>query len=306
MTPRRGADDAAIALALDDVRARCDTAARRAIDPVGVLHRYDDTADQEIVGLIAACIAFGNVKTIRNKLEDLLRRLGPHPARIADDPAAVRAKLEGWYHRVFLGEDLAALVIGARRVQRESGSLGARFVRELEGAPLREALARFCDAIRDAGGLHPQKARRGPAHLLPNPRGGSSGKRLFLYLRWMIRPADGIDLGLWKVDPALLLCPVDVHIHKLSRNLGFTRRTDLSWRTAEEITRALARFDPADPVKYDFALCHLGMLQRCPSRRDAKRCEGCAVMPVCRHWATARSPAGPKPAKPVRGRRGER
>jgi uncharacterized protein (TIGR02757 family) len=106
----------------------------------------------------------------------------------------------------------------------------------------------------------------------------------------MARPADGVDLGLWRIGPQRLVCPVDTHIHKLARNLGFTRRKDRSWRTAEEITRALARFDPADPVKYDFSLCHLGMLQRCPSRRDPKRCEGCPVMPVCRHW-TGRRPS---------------
>jgi hypothetical protein len=71
----------------------------------------------------------------------------------------------------------------------------------------------------------------------------------------------------------------------LALNLGLTRRQSLSWRTAEEITAALRRFDPRDPAKYDFALCHLGMVQRCPSRRDARRCEGCGVRPVCRHWA---------------------
>jgi uncharacterized protein (TIGR02757 family) len=109
----------------------------------------------------------------------------------------------------------------------------------------------------------------------------------------MIRPADGIDLGLWArggacvdrgIDASALLIPVDVHIHKLSKNLGLTRRDDLSWKTAEEITRALARFDADDPVKYDFSLCHMGMQQRCASRKDAERCEGCGVKPVCRHW----------------------
>jgi endonuclease III len=103
----------------------------------------------------------------------------------------------------------------------------------------------------------------------------------------MVRPADGVDLGLWAkvgVPTSVLLCPVDTHIHKLSLNLGLTRRRDLSWATAEEITKGLARLDPDDPVKYDFSLCHLGMLQRCPSRRDPARCEGCGVMPVCRHW----------------------
>jgi len=81
-----------------------------------------------------------------------------------------------------------------------------------------------------------------------------------------------------------LLVPVDVHIHKLARNLGLTRRQDLSWKTTVEITRALARFDPADPTRYDFSLCHMGMVQRCPSRPDESRCEGCGVRPVCVHW----------------------
>jgi endonuclease III len=102
----------------------------------------------------------------------------------------------------------------------------------------------------------------------------------------MVRGPDGVDLGLWRVDPAQLLIPVDVHIHRLARNLGLTRRRDLSWKTAEEITLALARLAPDDPVGYDFSLCHMGMLQGCPSRRDPARCEGCGVKPVCIHWAS--------------------
>jgi endonuclease III len=104
----------------------------------------------------------------------------------------------------------------------------------------------------------------------------------------MVRPADGVDLGLWDVDPRRLLVPVDVHIHKLSRNLGLTRRATPSWRTTEEITAALAAFDPADPTKYDFALCHMGMVQRCPSRRSVA-CGACPVRPVCVHWEGADS-----------------
>lgn len=258
--------------------------ARRDADPVGLVHRYPDPEDRELFGLVAALIAFGNVKTIRSKLAELAERLGPSPARAADDRKALRAKLEGWKHRVFRGEDIAGLLIGARHLQRAHRSMGEFFARALEeGGTVREALGRMCDVIRREGALH-SKTRRGPAHLLPDPRKGSGSKRLFLYLRWMVRPADGIDFGLWPVDPAVLLCPVDTHIHKLALNLGFTRRTDMSWTTTEEITHALARYDQADPVKYDFALCHLGMLQRCPSKRDERRCEGCGIKDVCRHW----------------------
>jgi uncharacterized protein (TIGR02757 family) len=280
--------DDEIRVALDAVRANCDLEARRENDPVGIVHRYSKLEDQEMVGLVAALIAFGNVKTIRAKLQELLDRVGDHPARAADDEKKLFSNLRGWKHRVFLGEDLARLMIGARKIQKESGSLGDRFAEDLARTnDMQNALAAFCDAIRDRGRLNDgaKTGRRGPAHLLPNPRAGSGSKRLLLYMRWMVRPRDGIDFGIWNVDPAVLLMPVDVHIHKLSRNLGFTRQTSMSWKTTREITSALARLDPKDPVKYDFSLCHLGMLQRCPSRRDPKKCEGCGVKPICRHWA---------------------
>jgi uncharacterized protein (TIGR02757 family) len=300
------ARDLAIKAALDEVRARCDVATRRAADPVSFAHRYADPLDQELVALASACTAFGNVKTIRAKLEDLFARLGPHPARAAEDPKALRSRLRGWKHRVFRGEDVARLLFGARSVQVEAGSLGARFGRELASAraraggdreALRTALAAWCDAIRRAGAFPSSGARRGPAHLLPDVRAGSGSKRLLLFLRWMVRPADGVDLGLWDVDTASLLVPVDVHIHKLSQNLGFTRRRNLSFRTTLDITEALARLDPRDPAGYDFSLCHMGMLQHCPSRRDARRCEGCGVKPVCLHWV---APQGGPRARPPR------
>jgi uncharacterized protein (TIGR02757 family) len=258
------------------------------------VHRYEDAHDRELVALAASCIAFGNVKTIRAKLADLLDRAGPHPAQTADHPADLARRLRGWKSRVFRGEDLARLLAGARRVQREHGSLGAYFEAALArgGAGpkgVREALAALCDAIRASGGLGRGGPRRGPSHLLPDPRGASGCKRLLLFLRWMARPADGIDLGMWNVDRSRLLVPVDVHIHRLGRNLGLTRRADTSWRTTEEITAALARFDAADPTRYDFSLCHLGMLRRCPSRRAPALCEGCGVKPVCTHWEGARS-----------------
>jgi uncharacterized protein (TIGR02757 family) len=272
-----------ILLALD---ARADLREHaRHLDPIRFVHRYPEPEDQEIVGLVASSVAFGNVKAILGKLEDLFSRLGSRPARMADDPKELHARLRGWKHRVFQGQDLARLMIGARRVQRAEGSLGAFFARTLgETDELRESLARFCERIRREGRLRSHPTRRGPAHLLPNVRGAGGSKRLLLYLRWMARPADGLDLGLWPVPADRLLVPVDVHIHKLARNLGLTGRKDASWRTAEEVTASLRRFDERDPVRFDFSLCHMGMLQRCPSRRDPKRCEGCPVMPVCRHW----------------------
>jgi uncharacterized protein (TIGR02757 family) len=270
---------------LDRVRAGCDVEARRRSDPVEFVHRYWNPQDQELVAVVASALAFGNVKALRAKIEDALARIGPAVARAADDPEALRARLAGWKHRVYRDEDLAGLIVGARRVQRASGSLGAALAAELaRTGTLRDALSAWTGAIRREGGL--DGARRGGAHILADPGKGSAVKRLMLLLRWMARPADGVDLGIWPIPPAALLVPVDTHIHKLGRNLGLTHRRDVSWRTAEEITAALRRYDASDPVKYDFSLCHLGMLQRCPSRRDPDRCEGCGVMSVCRHWAS--------------------
>ncbi len=296
--------DVAVKAALDLVRERADLSARRNADPVAFVHLQKTHEDREIVGLLAAVCAFGNVTTIRQKLGELLHLIGPSPARAADAPEALFERLAGFRHRLFRGEDLARLLVGARRVQQASGTLGkafqdelARADRELAGevpeACFREALARFCDRIRAEGGFSKSgipdpSRRRGPAHLLSDVRAGSASKRLLLFLRWMVRPADGIDLGLWSVPTTRLLIPVDVHIHKLSRNLGLATRGDLSWKTCVEITKALARLDPDDPTRYDFSLCHMGMVQRCPSKADAARCEGCGVQSVCIHWSLPR------------------
>lgn len=300
----KGGPSAAVGHALDAVRARSDLRARRGNDPVSFVHRYEAEDDREIVALVASSAAFGNVRAILSKLEDLFTRTGPSPARAADHPKTLEKKLSGFKHRLFRGEDLAKLMVGARRVQKKAGSLGAAFAEDLRAADaahegdeegaLQDALGRFCDRIRVAGGLpcggdKDPSGRRGPHHLLADARSGSASKRVLLFLRWMVRPADGIDLGLWAVPTERLVIPVDVHIHKLSRNLGLTKRKDVSWRTAVEITRALARFCPEDPVRYDFSLCHMGMVQRCPSRRDPQRCEGCGVKPVCVRWRRMRS-----------------
>jgi uncharacterized protein (TIGR02757 family) len=212
-------------------------------------------------------------------------------ADVADVPNQTLARLHGFQHRMCQGSDLARLLIGARVVQRAGGSLGDALATELgRHGSLRPALSAWVRAIRGAGGLDEAPsapARRGAGHILIDPARGSAAKRLMLLLRWMVRPADGIDLGLWPLPTSVLVIPLDTHIHKLSKNLGLTNRRDVSFRTAEEITAVLRRFDPSDPVKYDFSLCHLGMLQGCPSRRDIKSCAGCGVKSVCRHWASA-------------------
>jgi uncharacterized protein (TIGR02757 family) len=99
----------------------------------------------------------------------------------------------------------------------------------------------------------------------------------------MVRRGDGLDLGLWPaVDPARLVIPLDTHVARISRCIGLSRRATPDWKMAVEVTRRLAACDPADPVKYDFALCRLGILDYCPRRRDPVKCAACLLQPVCR------------------------
>ncbi|HEU4405031.1 MAG TPA: TIGR02757 family protein [Polyangiaceae bacterium] len=308
--------DQALREALDAIVARTDRAGRLARDPVRAVHRYADPLDQELVGLLAASLAFGNAGVIVRKLDEVLERLGPRPSLAAEAPDELGRRLGGFRHRVYRGDEVARLLGGARRVQAESGTLGDRFARELgrAGGQLKPALGAFAGAVRRAGGLEGPGLGRGARHLLPDPAGASACKRLLLYLRWMVRPADGVDLGLWadRVPARVLLVPLDVHLHRLALNLGLTERRAATWAAAEEVTARLGRLDPADPVRYDFALCHMGMAGDCPSLADPLRCEGCGVRPLCRHWrgrrpgvrpgaGRARAAGGPGASGPARG-----
>ena len=241
-------------------------------DPVSFPRRYKGPDDREVAGLVAACLAFGRVASIRAKISEALSRMGDSPAAYVDDLEPKRAlkDFRGWNHRMAKPQHLVALLGGMRRVRRRHGTLGAAFSSFPGG--VRERLTAFSDALGPVGG-----------NLLANPRTGSPCKRLNLFLRWMIRPDDGIDLGIWEaVTPADLVIPLDTHIHRIARYVGFTTLKTPRWETAAEITRALARLDPADPLKYDFALCHLGIAGDCPRHQVKAICAGCDLREVCR------------------------
>ncbi|MDH3200094.1 MAG: TIGR02757 family protein [Myxococcales bacterium] len=262
----------------------CDSGLRRRQDPVDFIHRYDEPVDQEIAGLVASSLAFGNAVTARRSVERVLSALGESPATtiVEADHDEIFDRLRGFVHRIYRDEHLAVMLWRAAALVRAHGSLGRAFVGFYEAASgdFRESMARFADALR--GDAQTRNLR----HLVSDPRAGSACKRLLLYARWMVRPADGVDLGLWPVAPSNLVIPVDTHIHRISRNLGLTDRRTATWATAEEITAALRRYDPDDPVKYDFALCHLGVSRECPSRPDPAKCERCVLQDVCRVWTS--------------------
>lgn len=268
---------------LDAFLASFDKSAHISQDPVEYVRRFRHNPDDaEVVGLLCASLAFGRVEQIRQKIAWVLSRLGEHPARTIRrlGPEGLREKLAPFRHRWTTGEDLASLLAGADRLRREEGSLGealARFYQE-EKNDLRAALHRFATALR--------RERTGAsqhfAHLIPDVMAGSACKRLLLFARWMIRPDDGVDLGLFSLPKKALVIPLDTHIARISYYIGLTDRQDASWRTAEDITRTLRQLDPEDPVKYDFALCHLGISGACPRRRHPVQCRECPIQGVCR------------------------
>lgn len=122
----------------------------------------------------------------------------------------------------------------------------------------------------------------GLSYLLPSPAGGAA-KRLALYLRWMVRAEDGVDLGTWHhLEPSRLLIPLDTHIARIGRYVGLTDRQTIGLPTALDVTASLARLDPQDPLRYDLALCHLGISGACPTRREPAICRDCPIRSICR------------------------
>ena len=229
-------------------------------DPLEPVLRFDDPADQEIAGLVASSLAFGNVKQILRSVKAVLGVL-PAPRRdlTAMRPAVLRRRLEGFRHRYVTGTEMADLLLGARRVLRRHGGLGRCFAAGVEegDAVLLPALGHFTAALRK-GAVLPKN------YLLPDPARGSACKRMMMYLRWMLR-RDAVDPGPWRdLEPArlhagLLVIPIDTHMHRIALRLGFTKRKAADMRTALEVTEAFRTLRPEDPVRYDFALTRLGI-----------------------------------------------
>ena len=224
-------------------------------DPLEFLYDYDDVRDREIVGLIASSLAYGRVEQILRSVRQVLERM-EQPARFLRETSDSRLGVlfSDFRHRVTSGRTLSLLLVGMKRVNRKYGSLAACFMAGLrdEHETVLSALSHFVDALTSAAGAHPK-------HLLAIPSRGSSCKRLNLFARWMVR-RDEVDPGGWAgVSAAKLICPLDVHMHRMGRALGLTRRKGADIRTALEITDAFRTIAPEDPVRYDFALTRLGI-----------------------------------------------
>ena len=224
-------------------------------DPLQFLYNYTDLQDREIVGILASSLAFGNVKTIVRSVESALQRL-PQPLSAISEWGSLKDfhdRFKGFRHRFVTGVDVGNMLYGVRGVQMEWGSLGSFFEAQIKlGISVWDALASFAEALRNEAGGHSN-------YLLPCARAGSACKRLNLYMRWMVR-RDQVDPGGWDSIPTeRLIVPLDTHMHRIGRILGFTRRKQADRKAAMEVTDGFRRISPADPVRYDFALTRLGM-----------------------------------------------
>jgi uncharacterized protein (TIGR02757 family) len=248
-----------------------------AADPVNLVRRFEAADDLEVAGFCASALAFGRVASVLQSIEALFAMMGARPAAFVRefDPARYGAAFEPLVHRWTRGVDLMALLLILKSILRRSGSLEAFFIEGDDpsapdvGVALEAFSERALDVdVRRAYGRVPE--RPGVCYFFPRPSAGSACKRLNLFLRWMVR-RDAVDLGVWtRVPPARLVVPLDTHVIRLGQCLRLTRYKSPGWKMAAEITASLRQIDAEDPVKFDFSLCHVGMMRACGFHTNKK------------------------------------
>jgi uncharacterized protein (TIGR02757 family) len=244
--------------------------AASALDPIHIVRRYEKPADREVVGFCASALAFGRVAGAMRVIARLLEPMGLSPAAYIRrfDPARDGRSVASIVHRWIRGRDLVALLWVLHGMIESSGTIEAFFLegfdrsaKDVQGGLESFSARALAMNLRPAYGREPRKP--GVRAFFPRPSDGSACKRLNLFLRWMVR-RDGVDLGVWsQVAPAQLIVPLDTHVIRAGRGLGLTSRRSPGWAMAAEITASLRAFDPADPIRFDFSLCHLGMEKSC-------------------------------------------
>lgn len=255
-------------------------------DPVYFPHQYKDPLDIEIVGLISSALAYGKVDLFKPKIACILGVIGKSPSVYIRNFDPVREKrFDSFVYRFNRGADITHLLSVIQLIVKDSGSIKGFFLKGyMTGDPDTErALSSFVNRVLEMDCMEAFPDGRlsdGFRHLFPTPGKGGC-KRLNMYLRWMVRK-DSIDFGLWnEIPPSKLIMPIDTHVARLSRYLGLSKRKSVDWKMAKEVTEALKMLDPMDPVKYDFALSRLGILNECPAKRTESKCWECGIRGVC-------------------------
>lgn len=227
-------------------------------DPISIPHQYQKKQDIEISGLVAAVLAWGQRKTIINKCREFFAYMdnAPHDFVLHHQEDDLKPFLN-FKHRTFNATDALYFIAFFRHFYQQNHSLEEAFCQEVtkESPTVETGLINFRKLFFSLPD-YPERTRK---HIA-TPARNSACKRLNMFLRWMVRRDDrGVDFGIWQtLRPAQLVCPCDVHVNRVARQLGLITRKPTDWHTALELTENLRKFDPIDPVKYDFALFGMG------------------------------------------------
>jgi len=247
---------------LDAAVLRYNTPDFIANDPISIPHRFTRLQDREIMGFWAAMLAWGQRRTIiqnANRLAELMD--GAPYDFILHHAESDRKRFLEFKHRTFQATDTLYFLEFLQGFYRQHNSLEHAFARHLNpaDATVEPALIGFHHDFFD----HPYAPERTRKHVA-TPERGSTCKRLNMFLRWMVRRDDaGVDFGHWqRIRPAQLLIPLDVHVERVARRMGLLQRPQTDWKAVLELTENLRAFDAEDPVKYDFALFGMGVLER--------------------------------------------
>lgn len=247
-------------------------------DPIVFPHRYDREEDIEIAGLIASAFAYGKVELFMKVVERIFKVLGDSPSNYIEnfDFKKDGKYFDGIYYRFNTSNDIIALIYSISEGLKKWGSLKKLFLQKFDKTKdIKTGLIGFVNELKNIvkKEKYLYEKAKGFDYLLISPENGSTCKRMNLFLRWMVRDKD-IDFGIWKeVGKENLIIPLDTHVARISRCLGLLKRKSNDWIASYELTQTLKEFDPKDPVKYDFALCHIGVEGQC----SKSRCGECRI-----------------------------
>jgi len=231
-------------------------------DPISVPHRYSGKQDIEIAAFLAAVFSWGGRTTIINKSNELMSLMDDRPfCFIIEHREQDLKRLLHFKHRTFTTTDLLYFIAFLRMHYHSHESLETAFSKHMQVGDY--TIEKALDGFYDYFFSLPDSPARTRKHIAA-PQKKSTCKRLNMFLRWMVRQDEkGVDFGLWKdIRPSQLVCPVDLHVARVARKLGLVQRKQTDWETAMELTAALRKLDKDDPVKYDFALFNLGIIEK--------------------------------------------
>jgi uncharacterized protein (TIGR02757 family) len=227
-------------------------------DPIFVPHRFSKKEDIEIAAFFAATFAWGQRPTIiRNGLR-LMQMMDNEPYDFILNYAKGDLKVfKNFAHRTFQYADVIYFIESLQKLYKNHGGLETSFLPPAKG-DMYKGLVQFRKLF-----LGENPAGRTAKHIADVEK-NASAKRLNMFLRWMVRKdKNGVDFGLWKnISASLLFCPLDLHSGRVARRLGLLKREQNDWKAVDELTKALRKFDPKDPIKYDFALYGLGAFEQ--------------------------------------------